>query len=195
MNFGRLLIECWMNCGMNFGWTLGETLVNFLPGRWYELPVNCLDRHFLEFSNLGDCCILHQQMAQFHGWFWRVGKIKKIWAKLRVRKIHPEFIQNSLQNSFRNSPKIHPRIYSEIHDDNLKIHLEFTARDSSRDNGRPSGRHAGLGRPRQHTNLAGSGLLLSGNLNIWVGTIQNYPSKTLTKPKFTGNTGKIRSFF
>ena len=52
---------------------------------------------------------------------------------MRVRKIHPEFIQNSLQNSFRNSPKIHPRIYSEIHDDNLKIHLEFTARDSSRE--------------------------------------------------------------
>ena len=77
--------------------------------------------------------MLHQ-MGQFHGWFWRVGKTKKIRAKLKVRSIHPEFIQNSLQNSFRNSPKIHPRIYSEIHHDNLKIHLEFTARDSSREN-------------------------------------------------------------
>ena len=97
--------------------------------------MNFLDCHFLEFYNFGDCCILLHQMGQFHGWFWRVGKTKKIQAKMRVRKIHPEFIQNSLQNSFRNSPKIHPRIYSEIHDDNLKIHLEFTARDSSRDDG------------------------------------------------------------
>ena len=72
---------------------------------------------FLNFPIWGDCCILLHQMGQFHGWFWRVGKTKKIRAKMRVR----------------NSSKIHPRIYSEIHDDNLKIHLEFTARDSSRD--------------------------------------------------------------
>ena len=91
-----------------------------------------LDRHFLEFSSLGDCCILLHQMGQFHGWFWRVGKTKKIRAKLRVRKIHPEFIQNSLQNSFRNSPKIHPRIHHEIQQETLEIHLKFTAPISRR---------------------------------------------------------------
>ena len=115
---------------MNFKWIL-EWILGELSSpsfQWFFWIVI-----FLNFPIWGDCGILLQQMGQFHGWFWRFGKTKKIRAKMRVRKIHPEFIQNSLQNSFRNSPKIHPRIYSGIHDDNLKIHLEFTARDSSRD--------------------------------------------------------------
>ena len=122
--------EFWVNFKMNFKWILGWILGEFSSPSFQWIFWIVI---FLNFPIWGDCCILLHQMGQFHGWFWRVGKTKKIWAKMRVRKIHPEFIQNSLQNSFRNSPKIHPRIYSEIHDDNLKIHLEFTARDSSRD--------------------------------------------------------------
>ena len=60
--------------------------MNFLPGRWYEFPVNFVGSSFSRLFRFGgNRCILLHQIGLFHGWFWRVDKTTKIRTTMRVR--------------------------------------------------------------------------------------------------------------